>query len=124
MPMTKNKLTPLELLRQEKEVAKRECVESEARLAEHWSYLSDNASSLIFQSAINGVLRHFGFGPKEKNKDGESSGIANNGFLGAFTAYYPVIWELVQPMLIRFVIRKVKSIFSRKKNKKQRDEDD
>lgn len=121
--MMKNELTPLELLRQDKEMIRRECAEKEDRLAEHWSYLSDHAGSLIFQSAVNAVLRHFGFGPKEKPKEGESEGIVSSGLLSTLTAYYPIVWEFVQPMLIRFVIRKIKSIFSRKKKKKRRDDD-
>lgn len=116
MPMMKTKLTPLELFRQEKEKVRRECAEKEGRLAEHWAYLSDHAGSLIFQSAIDGILHHFGFGSKRKSKE-DSGDTTNNGFLTALTTYYPVIWEFLQPVLIRFVIKKIKSIFSRRKKK-------
>lgn len=124
--MMRNKLTPLEELRQEKAIARRECAESEERLGEHWTYLSDNAGPLLFHSAVNTVLRQFGFGPKEKSKfkDTDSDGVAHSGLLGTLMAYYPVVWEIVQPMLLRFVIRKIKSIFSGKKRKKRRGCDD
>jgi hypothetical protein len=123
--MMRNKLTPLEELRQEKAIARRECAESEERLGEHWTYLSDNAGPLLFQSAMNTVLRQFGFGPKEKSKDtGDSGTIAHSGLLGSLMAYYPIVWEIVQPMLLRFVVKKIKSIFSGKKKKRRRDCDD
>ncbi|MBK5720072.1 hypothetical protein JGH11_04225 [Dysgonomonas sp. Marseille-P4677] len=124
--MIKNELTPLELLRQEKAIVRRECAEGEDRLAEHWVYLSNNASSLILQSVTNTVLRKFGFGHKEDAKEESSS--SNSGFaqglLSNLTTFYPVIWEIVQPLLFRFAIRKIKSIFSGKKKKRCRDYDD
>jgi hypothetical protein len=119
--MMRNKLTPLEELRQEKAIARRECAESEERLGKSWTYLSDNAGPLLFQSAMNTVLRQFGFGPKEKSKDTDSDGVVHRGLLGTLMAYYPIVWKIVQPMLLRFVIRKIKSIFSGKKKKKRRD---
>lgn len=116
----KTKLTPLEELRQEKVILRKECAESEGRLAEHWEYLSDNASSLLFQSAVNAVLHKFGFGASNNKKEGEAS--TSNSLLAGLTAYYPVIWDIVQPLLWRFVVKKVKSIFSGKK--KRKDDDD
>lgn len=120
----RNKLTPLQELRQEKAIARQECAESEERLAGHWSYLSDNAGSLLLKSAINAVLHQFGFGSKEKAKEDDSNRIVHSGLLGNLIAYYPIVWEIVQPMLFRFVIKKIKSIFSGKKKKKRRDDDD
>lgn len=110
-----NRMTPLEELRQEKEIVRRECKESEDRLAEHWVYLSDNAGSLLFQSAVNVVLGAFGFGGNKKKKEEESS--SSHGLLSGLTAYYPVIWDIVQPLLWRFFIKKIKSLFSGKKKK-------
>lgn len=119
----KNKLNPLEELRQEKVILRKECAESEERLAEHWSYLSDNAGSLLFQSAMNAVLRKFGFGGLSSDRKQEEETSTSNSFIGGLSAYYPVIWDLVQPLLWRFIVKKVKSIFSGKK-KKRKDDDD
>ncbi|MDR1881735.1 MAG: hypothetical protein LBR26_03010 [Prevotella sp.] len=121
--MKDNKPTPLQQLRQEKAIARRECAESEERLAAHWSYLSDNAGSLLFRSAINAALRQFGFGPKEDAKDSGSDGMAYSGLLGNLAACYPIVWEVVKPMLFRFIIKKIKSVFSGKRTKERRDGD-
>lgn len=126
--MTQNKITPLDELRQEKEIVKREVAESEARLSEHWSYVSENAVPIILDGAVNGVARYFGFGGRliSKNEKSEedtgSTGIFQNVF-GLFSAYYPLVWEIVQPMLFRYAMKKIKSLFTRKK-KKRKDDDD
>lgn len=59
--MTKNKLNPLEELRLEKEIVRREVTESENRLAGHWDYLADNAMPLILNSVVHSVAGMFGF---------------------------------------------------------------
>ena len=38
-------------------------------------------------------------------------------------AYDPLVWEMVQPLLWRFAVKKVKSLFSGKKKKKRKDDD-
>lgn len=119
----KTKLTPLEELRQEKEIVRRECAESEERLAGHWVYLSDNAGSLLFQSALNAVLKKFGFGGTSSKSKKEEEVSTSNNLLAGLTAYYPVIWDLVQPLIWRFVVKKIKSIFSGKKKKRKNGDD-
>ncbi len=127
--MKNNSISPLDELRQEKEIVRRECKESEERLAEQWNYLSDNAPSLLLNGAVNGIASWLGFGSrvgqksKEQEHETESSGFMQN-ILGGLTAYYPLIWEMVQPMLWRFAIKKVKSLFTKKKKKKRSDDDD
>lgn len=121
--MMKSRLTPLEELRQEKELVRLECKESEKRLSEHWVYLSDNAGSLIFQSTINSVLSIFGFGGSSKSKKRQEENPTSSSLLSGLTAYYPVLWEIAQPIIWRFAIKKLKSIFSGKK-KKEKDKDD
>ncbi|NDV95550.1 hypothetical protein D0T84_11600 [Dysgonomonas sp. 521] len=118
----KNSLTPLEELRREKDMVRRECEESEHRLSDHWTYLSDNAGSLLFQSTVNAILSSFGFGANKKKQQEETS--TSNSLLSGLTAYYPVVWELVQPLLWRYFMKKIKSIFSGKKKKKRKDDDD
>lgn len=127
----KTKLNPLEELRLEKDIVRRECEVSEYHLAEHWSYLSDNAVSLLFNTAVNSIVGKLGFSnrigkSKEKEEEHEQShsplGIFQNVVSG-LTAYSPLIWEIAQPLLWRFAVKKIKSIFSGKK-KKRKDDDD
>lgn len=127
--MTRNRINPLEELRLEKEIVRREVAESENRLAGHWDYLSDNAMPLILNSVIHGVAAMFGFGRRKEQKDTReteesvgSSGFIQNVFNGVM-AYYPLIWEIAQPMLIRFFVNKIKSLFTRKKKKRKNDDD-
>ncbi len=118
--MKKNEISPLMELRREKEIVRHELNQSEERLADHWGYFSDNASSLIINGAISGIAGWMGFShKKEKPIKTEGTGTASNGIfqnvLGTLTANYPLIWEIVRPMLIRFAINKVKSLFTGKK---------
>lgn len=128
--MKKNKISPLEELRQEKVMVKKEVEECEDRLAESWLYLTDNAGSLLLQGAVNGILHKFGFGgshkkieAEDREHEGTSSGIGH-GIINTLSAYSPMIWEMVQPMLIQFAVNKFKSIFTRKKKKKKKRKDD
>lgn len=126
----KTKINPLEELRQEKDIVRRECEVSEYHLAEQWSYLSDNAVSLLFNTAVNSIVGKLGFSnrigqSKEKEERQESHsalGLFQN-VVNGFTAYYPLIWEIAQPLLWRFAVKKIKSLFSGKK-KKRKDDDD
>lgn len=120
-------MTPLEELRKEKEIVRSEVAESEVRLSEHWTYVSENAVPIIFDGAVNGIARYLGFGnalaPKKAKEEDSvgSSGIFQNVF-GIFSAYSPLVWEIVQPMLLRFAVRKIKSLFTRKKKRKNNDD--
>lgn len=127
--MEKNKLTLLDELRQERDIVKRECNESETRLSEHWEYFSDNAPTLIIDSAVTGITRWMGFGHKEKKRketdfeETESTGIVQSIF-GNLSAFYPLIWDMVKPMLWQYSVNKVKSFFTGGKKKKQRYDDE
>lgn len=126
----KTKLTPLEELHREKEIVRRECEMSEYRLKDQFSYLSDNAVSLLFNSAVNSIFGKLGFSSRigqSKEKEEEHSqqsslGIFQNVYNG-LAAYSPLIWEIVQPMLWRYAAKKIKNLFSGKK-KKRKDDDD
>lgn len=124
--MKNNKICPLDELRQEKEILRRECSESEERLGEHWSYFQNNVSSLLFQSAVGSFSRKLGFGGSSSSKDHKDKGgggsLANGlfqGALGGLIASAPILWDLAQPMIIRFVVKKIKSIFTGGKKKKK-----
>lgn len=128
--MMKTKMNPLEELRQEKEIVRREVAESEERLGDQWAHLSDNAVPLLLNAAVHGIAGMFGFGRRAEQKDARRieepegpSGIFQTVFNSLIT-YYPLIWEIAQPMIIRFVINRIKSLFTRKKKKKRKDDDD
>lgn len=123
--MKQNKISPLEQLRQEKAILQNECKEGEDRLTGYWNYISSNVGSLFLSSAIGSVRRQLGFGGSSTKEGiasssdkakGSSSGLWQ-GVLGGVIAASPLIWELVQPMLMGFAMKKIKSIFSRKKKK-------
>lgn len=126
--MKQNNITPLEQLRQEKEIARQEVLDSEARLSGQWVYMRNNLSVLLVNSVIDTTLKGFGLkssksdSNKAKNKDEElqSPGIFKS-VLGSMAALSPLIWELVQPMLMSFALKKVKSIFSGGDKKKRKD---
>lgn len=124
--MKKNEISPLDELRQEKIIIKREVAKYEERLAERWLYISDNAVSLLINSAVNGIAAKLGFGHRIESRERKGN-ISANGIMqnvmGGLTSYYPLIWEIVQPMLFTYAVKKVKSIFTRKK-KKRKDDDD
>lgn len=126
----KTKMNPLEELRQEKEIVRREVAESEERLGDHWAHLSDNAVPLLLNAAVHGIAGMFGFGRRIEQKDTRKVeepegpvGIFQTIF-NSLVTYYPLIWEIAQPMILRFVINKIKSLFTRKKRRKRKDDDD
>lgn len=123
----KNSISPLEELRQEKVIVKRECEEIENRLAGQWAYLSDNAVPLVLDSIVSGIMQKLGFGGhhrvESQKKDNSSSVGFANGILGNLSAYTPLLWDLIQPMLWKFAVNKIKSIFTGKKKKKKDDDD-
>lgn len=123
--MKQNKISPLEQLRQEKAILQNECLEGEDRLTGYWNYISSNVGPLLLSSAIGSVRRQLGFGSStnegiasSSDKGKSSSSGLWQGLLGGVIAASPLIWELAQPMLMGFAMKKIKSIFSRKKKKK------
>lgn len=126
--MTQNKISPLEQLRLEKEAAKLEVAESEDRLSGQWDYMRSNLSTLIVNGIIDSTLK--GFGLKSSKNESETTGESNSrevqppgifkSLLGGFAAVTPLVWELAQPMLMNFALRKIKSIFTGDKKKKKK----
>ena len=119
--MMENKMTPLEQLRQEKVIAKREVNESEDRLAVHWNYLHDNLGALLLNGAVNAAFKGLGFKSSHKEETVAKSKVQSPSLfktvLGGLTAASPLIWELAQPMLMGYAMKKIKSIFSGKKKR-------
>lgn len=117
--MMNNRLTPLEKLREEKALLKIECNESEDRLSEHWIYVRSNLGSLVFHSAVRGVGRQLGLVKEEKNEpQGKKTSGLMQGLIGSAVFAAPFVWDIVQPMMMGFLIGKVKNLFFGKKKKK------
>ena len=118
-----NKISPLEELRMEKASLKQECAKKEAALEEHWNYLSENAGSLLIGCAVSNVKRSLGLAPvrtkiKERpNAGGKSPESTLQNILGIAKSSFPMLWEVIQPMLVSYVMRKIKDRFFGKKRK-------
>lgn len=125
--MKQNKISPLQSLRQEKQLLREDCQELEQELTYHWTYVKHNIGSLILSSAVSGVMHKFGFG---KTNTDDSNAIEASGasmfqnVMNALLASSPLIFEMAKPMLTGFLIDKVKSIFTRKKKKKKDNDND
>lgn len=129
--MKTNKITPLDELRQEKEILKAECAEREERLGEYWEYINDNAGSLILDGIVYTFKKKLGIIPSKsasrKNYSDENlpaeSANDSTGFMhtikNGLMMTYPLIWEIAQPMIWEYALKKIKSIFTRKKKKKK-----
>ncbi|SHF97615.1 hypothetical protein [Dysgonomonas macrotermitis] len=129
----KTKLSPLEQLREEKARLASECAEQEEILLERLGYARDNWGRLLLgtvfpvsKSGLAGIFSLFtsGGGKKSKKKkntedeeedENESSSISFGPIL---LSAAPLIWEMIQPMVIGLVVKKVQSLFSRKKKPK------
>ena len=118
----KTKLSEIEKLRLEKAKLIGECSQYEEQLLHKWKYTKNNFGHLLvntfFSSAKSGFAELlgplFGSSKQQMSKEPEKS---SSGVAQMFIAASPVIWEIVQPLLIGFVLKKVKSIFKRKKKK-------
>ncbi len=119
--------TPLAKLLADKERIRQQSRLQEQKLNESISYLQDNAGSLLLSGLSSLFLS--GSTPAKKNKalmlPGHSSqatitpipsfGLADFWSLGKMMI--PVVWEIAQPLLITWCIRKVKKVFTGKQRK-------
>ena len=118
------KQTPFEKLLAEKERIRQQSQKQEQKLNEGLSYLQDNAGSLLL-SGVSALL-FSGSATAKKNKALPASehsqavhapttslGLAD--FLPIGKMMIPVLWELAQPLIITWCIRRLKKAFSGKK---------
>lgn len=119
----KNKLSPLDELRLEKKRLRNECDKYEQKLYCSWEYGKENFGRLalgsIVSSVQNGIANIFSkFAGNKNNSKKEqeysenaeqhSSSITSQMFLGVM----PLVWEMIQPIVIGILTKKVKSFFS------------
>ena len=114
-------LTPIEQLLADKSNVEAKCDIREQKLQENFEYIRHNASSLLF-SGLTSLL--FSSGQSKKKPASQSVALINdhqatqNIDLLSFSNLFvivkkmiPVMWEIVQPLLINWGIKKAKSLF-------------
>jgi hypothetical protein len=113
----KTKLSALEELRIEKSKLAEACAEDKKRLLQDVDYAKSNWGRLLagsfFSSTKNGISDAFALVSGKSNSADSPSFNLRQTLLSAT----PLVWKFIQPMLIRMLLRKVKSIFTRKKRK-------
>lgn len=121
--MSKNKdreLTPLQQLRLTKGRYKKKYLQDGENLTKNWNYLSNNTGSVLLSSIFSSSKKMID--RKSDGAEGTQTPFGQidsfSSILSAVSGSFPIIWEVVQPMLISFAIKKIKGIFSSKKKKK------
>ena len=115
-------LTPIEKLLADKKILKEKCRKQEKKLNDDFTYIQNNATSLL----LSGVSALF-FPPKNTSKTTSdkqlsiTSDTENNNTSKSQLSIYeyftvaksllPVAWEIVQPMIVAWSIKKAKSFF-------------
>ena len=118
MQQIQNKpLTPLEKLISDKERIRKQCVIQELKLNDDFSYIQENAGSLLI-SGFTTLLY-----PNTKSKKTESTETATSAsqpvtpigfsdYLSIAQGLLPVAWDVVRPFLLTWGIRKAQSWFT------------
>jgi len=116
-------LTPIEKLHAEKNGIEEKCRIQEKKLDDDFVYIKDNASSLIL-SGISTLL----FPPKNTTKENgqqlapsaetagrnmsKSPALTLADYIAITKSMLPVVWGVLQPIIITWGIRKAKSVLS------------
>ena len=118
MQQIQNKpLTPLEKLISDKERIRKQCVIQEQKLNDDFSYIQENAGSLLISGFTTLLF------PNSKSKKTESTETATTAsqpvtpigfsdYLSIAQGLLPVAWDVVRPFLLTWGIRKAQSWFT------------
>lgn len=118
MQQIQNKpLTPLEKLISDKERIRKQCVIQEQKLNDDFSYIQENAGSLLISGFTTLLF------PNTKSKKTESAETATTAsqpvtpigfsdYLSIAQGLLPVAWDVVRPFLLTWGIRKAQSWFT------------
>ena len=118
MQQIQNKpLTPLEKLISDKERIRKQCVIQEQKLNDDFSYIQENAGSLLISDFTTLLF------PNTKSKKTESTETATTAsqpvtpigfsdYLSIAQGLLPVAWDVVRPFLLTWGIRKAQSWFT------------
>ena len=121
-------LTPIERLLADKHAIEARCILQEKKLQDDYEYIQNNALSLIF-SGLTTLLFSLGRARRkpvtqpvalvDKNQSQSNLGIITQNLV-------PFVWDIVQPLLIKWGIKKVKSwitsLFTKKRYKDKNNE--
>lgn len=116
--MSKNNI--LQQIHKEKLELKQSYLQGEEKIADNFNYLQDNWGKLLMHSALNSAKGFIGL-PTSTNR-GKSEEYQSNKiqqFSSVGLTVIPMMWELVQPFLIKYGVNKIKSFFTKKKKKKK-----
>jgi hypothetical protein len=117
--------TPLEKLQVEKERVRHLLQQQEHKLNEDLSYLQENAG-VVLLSGLTSFLFPGSKGskkkalPADKQSQAVQAPMASYGFadfLSIGKMMIPVLWEIMQPLIITWGIRKLKTAFAGKNKK-------
>lgn len=116
----KTKLSPLEELRQEKAELASECANHEARLVGQVDYVRHNFGRLVLTAILPSVKSKFtnSFTGDKKSKKSGKENKSQEGSGSIFKTIAPFAWDILQPMLIGLVVKKIQSFLFKKKTKK------
>ncbi|MCD8269860.1 MAG: hypothetical protein LUD46_16290 [Parabacteroides sp.] len=118
MQQIQNKtLTPLEKLISDKKRIRRQCVLQEQKLNDDFSYIQENAGSLLLSGFTTLLF------PNTKSKKTESTETATppilptvhlgiSDYLGIAQSLLPAAWDVAKPFLLTWGIRKAQSWFT------------
>ncbi len=118
MQQIQNKpLSPLEKLISDKERIRKQCVIQEQKLNDDFSYIQENAGSLLISGFTTLLF------PNSKSKKTESTETATTAsqpvtpigfsdYLSIAQGLLPVAWDVVRPFLLTWGIRKAQSWFT------------
>ena len=118
MQQIQNKpLTPLAKLISDKERIRKQCVIQEQKLNDDFSYIQENAGSLLISGFTTLLF------PNSKSKKTESTETATTAsqpvtpigfsdYLSIAQGLLPVAWDVVRPFLLTWGIRKAQSWFT------------
>ena len=112
------KQTPIQKLLTDKEQIRQQCHQQELKLNEDMIYFHDNAAGLLL-SGVSALL--FSGSGKTAKKDkvalpsAHSQATVSSGlsdFLSIGKMMVPVLWDIAQPFIITWCIRKLKKIIN------------
>jgi len=117
------KQTPLEILLADKEQIRQQCRQQEQKLDQAYAYAQEHVGSLLLSGLFS--LLFSNAGESKKRKDVTSSrqlsvaktpavSLGLSDYLKVGQMMLPVIWDIAQPVIIAWGIRKIKTLFRKR----------
>lgn len=111
-------MSEIEQLRLEKNRLAQECKFHEEEFKYSVIYVKENFGQLCLNTIVDSAKNGFSelITPNSKKKKKESSN-SSMGIGKILLTTAPLLWEILQPLLIGIAVKKAKSVFTRKKKK-------